>query len=156
MMAKITWLRHLRRLPLYAAVLVVCGLVLFPIYWMVLTSLRPTKYTMTYPPAFWPEEVRWSAYLDLFQTIPIATWLRNTLLVSLGTTVVCLTLSILGAYALSSFRWRGRTVFGFALLGTQMLPEALLLVLALAGWAIGIQYMILGVETETAALGGVW
>ncbi len=79
-----TVLRHFRRLPLYATVLVVCGLVLFPIYWMLLTSIRPTKYTMTYPPAFWPEEVRWTAYLELFQTIPIGTWLRNTFLVSLG------------------------------------------------------------------------
>ncbi len=42
--------------------------------------------------------------------------------------MVCLTLSILGAYALSSFRWRGRMLFGFALLGTQMLPEALLVI----------------------------
>jgi multiple sugar transport system permease protein len=118
----------LRRASLYAVVLVVCGLVLFPIYWMLVTSLRPTKYTITYPPAFWPEEIRWAAYLELFQTIPIANWLRNTFAVSLGTTVLCLALSILGAYALSNFRWRGRGVFGFALLGTQMLPEALLVI----------------------------
>jgi multiple sugar transport system permease protein len=68
------------------------------------------------------------AFVDLFQTIPIATWLRNTIIVSLGTTVVCLVISVLGAYALSSFRWRGRGVFGFSLLVTQMLPEALLII----------------------------
>lgn len=121
-------LKLVRRAGLYAVVLLVCGLVLFPIYWMLVTSLRPTKYTITYPPGFWPEEIRWAAYLELFQTIPIANWLRNTFIVSLGTTAVCLTLSILGAYALSNFRWRGRGIFGFALLGTQMLPEALLVI----------------------------
>lgn len=120
--------RVLRRMALYSAVLAVCALVFFPVYWMLLTSVRPTRYTISYPPGFLPEEFRWKAYLELFQTIPIATWLRNTFLVSAGTTIVCLVLSILGAYALSRFNWRGRTIFGFALLGTQMLPEALLII----------------------------
>jgi multiple sugar transport system permease protein len=121
-------LRWLRRLPLYAALAVLCGLVFFPVYWMLLTSIRPTRYTMNYPPRFWPEEIRWTAYLELFQTIPMATWLGNTLFVSIGTTVVCLAISIFGAYALSGFRWHGRGTFGFALLSTQMLPEALLVI----------------------------
>ncbi|MHB1134099.1 MAG: carbohydrate ABC transporter permease [Chloroflexota bacterium] len=121
-------IKVLRRTGLYTTVLLVCGLVLFPVYWMLVTSIRPTKYTITYPPGFFPEEIRWTAFFELFQTIPIATWLRNTLLVSVGTTIVCLALSILGAYALSNFRWRGRGAFGFALLGTQMLPEALLVI----------------------------
>ncbi len=120
--------RVLRRAALYATVIGVCVALLFPVYWMFVTSLRPTRYTITYPPAFLPEEVRWTAYVELFQTIPIATWLRNTVFVSLGVTVVCLLLSIVGAYALSSFTWRGRSLFGFSLLGTQMLPEALLVI----------------------------
>ncbi|MBI3976760.1 MAG: carbohydrate ABC transporter permease [Chloroflexi bacterium] len=120
--------RWLRRLALYTGVLVVCGVVFFPIYWMILTSIRPTRYTMSYPPGFLPKETRWQAYVELFQTIPIATWLRNTFFVSIGTTLICLTLAIAGAYALSRFRWRGRTIFGFALLATQMLPEALLVI----------------------------
>jgi multiple sugar transport system permease protein len=66
--------------------------------------------------------------VELFQTIPIATWLGNTVVVSAGVTLVCLVLSIAGGYALSHFAWRGRSVFGFALLTTQMLPEALLVI----------------------------
>ena len=120
--------RFVRRAVLYLTVGVVCAAVLFPAYWMVLTSLRPTRFTMSYPPALLPEEIRWTAYAELFQTIPIGLWLRNTALVSAGTTIVCLVCSVLGAYALSSFRWRGRGVFGAALLGTQMLPEALLVI----------------------------
>ena len=120
--------RALRRVVLYATVGAVCAILLFPVYWMFVTSLRPTRYTITYPPGFLPEEVRWTAYAELFQTIPIATWLRNTAFVSVGVTVVCLALSIVGAYALSSFRWRGRSLFGFTLLGTQMLPEALVVI----------------------------
>lgn len=120
--------RRLQRYALYAGVLLVCALVLFPVYWMLVTSIRPTRFSISYPPALWPEEFRWTAYLELFRTIPVATWLRNTFSVSLGTTIVCLTLSIIGGYALSRFRWRGRGLFGFALLSTQMLPEALLVI----------------------------
>ena len=121
-------IRLLRRTGLYATVVLVCGLVLFPVYWMLVTSVRPTRFTITYPPGLIPEELRWTAFFELFQTIPIGTWLRNTFLVSAGTTLVTLVVAILGAYALSNFRWRGRGIFGFALLGTQMLPEALLVI----------------------------
>jgi membrane-bound lytic murein transglycosylase D len=59
--------RVFRRAALYATVLGVCAALLFPVYWMFVTSLRPTRYTITYPPAFLPEEVRWTAYVELFQ-----------------------------------------------------------------------------------------
>ena len=118
----------MRRVLLYAAVALVCAMVLFPAYWMLVTSVRPTRDTISYPPALWPREIRWHAYTELFQTIPIATWLGNTFLISAGVTLVCLVLSIAGGYALSHFSWRGRSVFGFTLLTTQMLPEALLII----------------------------
>ena len=121
-------LRLLRCLALHAAVLLVCATVFFPAYWMVVTSLRPTRDTIAYPPALWPREIQWSAFAEVFQTIPIATWLSNTMVVSVGVTLVCLGLSIPGAYALSHFRWRGRSLFGFLLLVGQMLPEALLVI----------------------------
>ena len=120
--------RVVTRLGLYGAVGLVCLMMLFPVYWMVVTSLRPTRDTITYPPDLLPHHVRWGAYLELFQTIPIATWLGNTTIVSTGVTLLCLVLSILGAYALSHFAWRGRSLFGFLLLVTQMLPEALLVI----------------------------
>ena len=101
---------------------------LFPVYWMLVTSLRPTRDTITYPPDLLPRNVRLAAYRELLQTVPIATWLGNTVVISTGVMLLCLALSILGAYALSHFRWRGRSAFGFLLLVTQMLPEALLVI----------------------------
>jgi multiple sugar transport system permease protein len=118
----------MRRLLLYAAVALVCGMVLFPVYWMLTLTVRPTRDTISYPPALWPKAIQWNAYVEAFQTLPIATWLGNTFLVSVGVTLICLDLSVLGGYALSQFRWRGRTLFGFALLTSQMLPEALLII----------------------------
>jgi multiple sugar transport system permease protein len=121
-------LRLARRVALYATLSLVTGAVLFPAYWMVVTSIRPARDTIAYPPPLLPRDVRWSAYVELFQTIPLVTWMSNTLVVSAGVTLVCLVLSVLGAFALSHFRWRGRGLFGFLLLVTQMLPEALLVI----------------------------
>jgi multiple sugar transport system permease protein len=121
-------IRLATRLALYLTVAGVCGAVLFPVYWMVLTSLRQTRDTITYPPDLLPRNVRLSAYGELLQTVPIATWLGNTVVISIGVMLLCLVLSVLGAYALSHFRWRGRSAFGFLLLVTQMLPEALLVI----------------------------
>jgi multiple sugar transport system permease protein len=153
-------LRRLQRCALYAGVLLVCVLVLFPVYWMLVTSIRPTRFSISYPPALWPEEFRWTAYLELFRTIPVATWLRNTFSVSLGTTIVCLALSIIGGYALSRFRWPGRKLFGFALLSTQMLPEALLVIpIFIIFRQIGLIDTLLGLVVADAAFVvpvGVW
>jgi multiple sugar transport system permease protein len=95
---------------------------------MLLTALRPTRDTITYPPDLLPRNVRWNAFRELFDTVPIAQWIGNTVVISAGVTAICIVLSVLGAYALSHFRWRGRNAFGFLLLATQMLPEALLVI----------------------------
>lgn len=118
--------RIARRSALYLTVALITALVLFPVYWMVVTSLRPTRETITYPPQLLLHTVRWAAYRELFGTVPIAAWLRNTVVVSTGVMAITLVLSICGAYALSDFQWRGRASFGFSLLVAQMLPEALL------------------------------
>ena len=121
-------LRRVSRLSLYLTVAGVSAAVLFPIYWMLITALRPTRDTITYPPDILPRQLRWTAFRELFDTVPIASWIGNTVVISTGVMVLCVVLSILGAYALSHFRWRGRNAFGFLLLVTQMLPEALLVI----------------------------
>jgi multiple sugar transport system permease protein len=118
--------RALSRTALYLTVAMVTVLVFFPVYWMLVISLRPTRETISYPPTLFPHTFQLAAYRELFSSVPIAMWLRNTIVVSTGVTVIVLVLSICGAYALSDFQWRGRAWFGFILLAAQMLPEALL------------------------------
>ncbi|MHB1134159.1 MAG: carbohydrate ABC transporter permease [Chloroflexota bacterium] len=118
----------LRRAGLYLTVGAVCAVVFFPVYWMLLTSVRPTRFAIAFPPSFLPEEIGWQVYVTLFQTVPILNWLRNSAIVSFGTTLLTLAVCVLAAYAFSCLRFRGRSLFGFSLLTTQMLPEALLVI----------------------------
>jgi multiple sugar transport system permease protein len=120
--------RRASRIGYYALVLGVLAIVFFPIYWMIVTTVQPTKYTTHYPPPLFPKGARFEAFSNLFDAKPIGAWIWHSTVISLLATAVCVLLAVLGAYALTTGKWRGRTAFGIFLLATQMLPEALIVV----------------------------
>jgi multiple sugar transport system permease protein len=120
--------RTLGRVALYSAVVVVSVVTLFPIYWMLVSTFQPNKYTLHYPPPLFPQEIQLYQFRELFANHPIALWLRNSFLIASMTMLLCTALTVLGAYALSSLRWKGRSTFGLFLLVTQMLPEILIII----------------------------
>lgn len=118
----------LGRLVLYGAVALVSLLTIFPIYWMLVVTFQPSKYTLHFPPPLFPQEITFHQFADLFANHPVARWLTNSLLIATMSMLLCMALAVLGAYALSSLRWKGRSSFGLFLLVTQMLPEILILI----------------------------
>jgi multiple sugar transport system permease protein len=120
--------RLIRRAGYYLLVLFVVVVTFFPIYWMILSAIQPTKYSTRYPPPFVPKGIDFQAFRTLFDKQPIVDWLIRSVYLAAVATVICVVLSILGAYPLSSMRWRGRHAFAIFLLMTQMLPEALIIV----------------------------
>lgn len=115
-------------LLLYATVAVICLLIVFPVYWMLLSVVQPSRDSMRFPPPFWPREVSLTPFVELFTELPILRWILNSTLLAAMSTALVLALAVLGAYALSAMRWRGRSGFAFFLLVTQMLPEALIVI----------------------------
>ncbi len=109
-------------------VLVVLGVAIFPLYWMVVTSLTSSAGLFAPVPRLWPDLSELGNYPETFAIRPVGRWLLNSALVATGTTVLSIGLALLPAYALSRFRFRGRGVLGFSLFATQMLPEAMLVV----------------------------
>jgi multiple sugar transport system permease protein len=95
---------------------------------MLVTTVQPTKYTTHYPPPLFPKGANLGAFEKLFDAKPVASWIWHSTIISFMATAVCVFMAVLGAYALTSGRWRGRTAFGIFLLATQMLPEALIVV----------------------------
>src|SRR5690606_1911266 len=106
----------------------VVGITFFPVYWMVLSAIQPTEYSLHYPPPLWPKGIDLQPFRDLFAKQPIGEWLLNSAIVSAIATAVCVILSVLGAYTLVLRSWRGKGAFAGFLLITQMLPEALIVV----------------------------
>ena len=113
---------------MYLTITAVSGLTFFPIYWMLVSTFQPNKYTMHYPPPFFPQELQFTQFGLLFQEHPVAMWLRNSFIIASLGMALCLVLTTMGAYTLSNLRWRARSLFGLFLLVTQMLPEILVLI----------------------------
>lgn len=121
-------LKVTRRAGYYALVVLVCTVTFSPIYWMIVTTIRPAASNLRYPPKLWPTGFDLSSFRALFAEEPIERWILNSTILSLLTTAICVFLSVLGAYTLSTMRWRGRSAFAVFLLMTQLLPEALIIV----------------------------
>ena len=122
-------LRHvLGRIVLYVTVALVGLITIFPIYWMLVSTFQPSQYTLHFPPPLFPQEISFVQFAALFDGHPVANWLKNSFLIAVMAMLLCTALTVLGAYALSSLRWRGRGTFGLFLLVTQMLPEILVVI----------------------------
>jgi multiple sugar transport system permease protein len=112
----------------YALVILVVAITFFPIYWMIVSAVRPSQYSTVYPPKFFPQAISLDPFREIFTGYDVGLWLLNSAILSALTTVICIVLSILGAYVISMMRWKGRTLFAAFLLITQMLPETLIIV----------------------------
>ncbi len=118
----------IRKIALYVTVAAVALVTIFPIYWMLVSTFQPNEFTLRYPPPLFPQAISLTEFRQLIENHPIALWIRNSFLIALMSMLVCTALTVLGAYALSSLRWRGHSAFGMFLLVTQILPEILMLI----------------------------
>ncbi len=111
-----------------AVLVVVCAVIMFPIYWMVLSTIQPYKYSLVYTPSLFIRGLDLSPFHTVFLNYDMGLWLWDSTQLALMVTAVCLSLSLLGAYALSKLRWRAKPAFGFFILLTQMMPGAIIIV----------------------------
>jgi multiple sugar transport system permease protein len=98
----------------------------FPLYTIVITSLKPLRDVQ----AVWrwvPSQVTLRPYLEMWETVPLARYFLNSLIISTCSTVIAVLIAILAAYAISRYRFRGRQPFRFLILSTEMFPGILFL-----------------------------
>jgi multiple sugar transport system permease protein len=112
----------------YLVLIFVNLVILFPVYWLVLSTFQPDQYSITWPPPLFFKGFNWSVLSDLFIHYGVASNLLHSLQVSMLTVVVTLILAVPGGFLLSHLRWRGAAVFGFVLLFTQMMPGAVVII----------------------------
>ena len=113
---------------LYATVVFTCALLVFPIYWLVVTALSEPDQLRQLPPKFWPDQPRWHVFGDIMAERPILLWLGNSALAAIGAVTLSMTVSVLAGYSLSRFRVRGGPSLGLFILTAKMLPATLLVI----------------------------
>ncbi len=120
----------LRQACLLATAIALVAVVLFPIYWMFVTSILPTRLVLSREPPLLPPlpEMTLSAYVEVFRRRPIFAWLLNSVLVTAGSTLISLVIAAMAGYSLSRFRTPAQQAAGFTLLVSKMLPGSLIVI----------------------------
>ncbi|SDX10215.1 carbohydrate ABC transporter permease [Roseicitreum antarcticum] len=102
--------------------------VAFPLFWMVVTSIKPQIELFRRPPTILPETVTFDHYLRLLRETNFLIYFRNSVVLSVATTVTVVSIATLGAYSLVRFRYRGRESLAFLVLFTYLLPSVVLII----------------------------
>lgn len=152
-----TPLRHDRgagKAVLYVGLTTVVMLLGFPLYWMFASAVQEEHAIFSFPPTMIP--LRTFTLEPLYRVFfleqhPMARWLWNSTMVSVVSSTASVLLGLWGGYALSRHRFRGRTIAGFLILLTQMLPGSLIIIplyviltdlkLSNSLWGLTITYM---------------
>ena len=104
-------------------------IVLFPFYWMLLTSVKSYgAYNAEHVPAFFTLSPTLQNYKDAFTTVPLLGYLINTVIFTLATTVLMVVVSTLAAYAFARLRFRGKDLLFTLFLSLMMIPNELVVI----------------------------
>jgi multiple sugar transport system permease protein len=116
------WRRALVSLAIWSIVLVV----VFPLIWMILTSVKPQTELFHIPPSFWPGEITLEHYRTLFEDTPFLQYFGNSVIISVSTTILVIVVAVAAAYSLTRFVYPGRERLAILVLFTYLLPSVVL------------------------------
>ena len=102
-------------------------MVAFPLFWMLVTSVKPQFELFRRPPTLLPETFTFEHYWRLLNETNFLGYFWNSVVLSTTTTFVVVSIATLGAYGLVRFRYRGRETLAFLVLFTYLLPSVVLI-----------------------------
>ena len=105
--------------------IVLCCIFLFPIYWIIVNSFKIDSEIFAKVPTLWPHELTLDANRD--KKSVLGTTLKNSIIISLGSLLISMALSVPAAYGLAKYKIKGSKFFILIFLTTQMLPASLVL-----------------------------
>lgn len=132
MKKKFKWTRLILYIAVYGALLIVY----FPFIWMFVCSIKPYSQLFSLPPTLIPVQATMSHYIKVLSQNSFLLWMLNTTILSVGTAVLSVGLSVFGAYGLSRFKYKAKSRIELGVLLIYMFPPILLcipLVMLFAG-----------------------
>lgn len=103
--------------------------VLFPFYWMILTSIKSySSYNAEYIPQFYTANPTYQNYVDAFTSVPLARYFSNTVIFTVITTAVMLVVTVLAAFAFSRLKFKGKNLVFTIFLSLMMIPNELVVI----------------------------
>ena len=147
-----------------------CLLTALPLYWMIITSLKPETEWVTFPPIWFPKDLTFDNYIVLFNPAALAeeVWISlesalpaflNSVIIGVGSTILCMVISTMCAYSISRFRVGGN-FFPMSILALRMFPPiAVVLPILVLFSTVGLRDTYLGMILAYACFNlpfGVW
>ncbi len=100
-------------------------IVLFPFYWMIISSLKDLAEYRLNVPTLWPQKMVFYNYVEAFETADLAQLFLNTAYVGIVSTILSLVITVLSAFAFARLEFKGKDAMFAALLATMMIPGEL-------------------------------
>ena len=113
--------------------------VLFPFYWMIITSLKQKAEIEASVQTFFPTIVMWSNYSYVFQVFDFTEYMMNTIIVAIFSTLGTLLTTVFAAFAFARLQFKGRDAVFAIFLMTMMIPGEMMVIsnyltIAAFGW----------------------
>ncbi len=115
-------LKVLRIIGTYLFLFILAVIMVFPFYWMLISSVKSLDEYYLTTPTFWPMELHFENYMDAWNAAAFGRYMVNTVIVGVVSTVISLFITILAAFAFSRLKFKGRELLFSILLATMMVP----------------------------------
>ena len=140
------------RLLLYVVVFDICMLILYPYFVMFCTALKSRTEIFSMNGTILPISAMWSNFVDIWKLAPMGSYMRNSIIIAGGSTLLAMLCGIPAAYALSRMEFKGQTAFlGFIIVSQMFAPVVLLIGIYKVISAMGLTDNILGLVFINAA-----
>ena len=117
--------KTLVQILLYTFLGIMALIIVFPFYWMIMSSLKSTvEYRLPVPTLF-PQHIMWSNYAEAFSAANLGRLFLNTVFVGIVSTILSLVITVLSAFAFARLEFKGKNALFGALLATMMIPGEL-------------------------------
>jgi multiple sugar transport system permease protein len=124
-----TFGKRLLKIAVYAMLVFWALVVLFPFYWMLLTSIKSYgSYNAEFIPKFFTLSPTFENYISAFSAVPLAKYFLNTVIFTVVTTALMLVIAIPSAYAFARLEFKGKNLLFLSFLALMMIPAELVVI----------------------------
>ncbi len=117
----------INRVLFWLLILLILIYTIFPFYWAIVTSFKPSGELFDTPVAYWPKTFTLENYRSVLSNPDFLRALRNSAITAISTVLIALVIGSLAAYALGRLRFRGKTVILYTVLAMSMFPAIAIL-----------------------------
>lgn len=103
-------------------------IILFPVFWMLSTSLKKSGMELAFPPQLIPKTFEFKNYIEVWSSLPFGTFIKNSLIIALFSTIGQVFTGALAGYAFARISFPGKNIWFWLCISTMLLPEIVLLV----------------------------